>query len=79
MPMSLIIYSGKTWYYRALQCSLNCVVVVLIPLVPLLEVAVQGEIDAGLRAVLALTEVAEEVVVEVEAEIVAEMEKIRQI
>jgi hypothetical protein len=49
--MSLIIYSGKTWYYRALQCSLNCVVVVLIPLVPLLEEAVQGAIDAGLRAV----------------------------
>ena len=43
-------FPGKTWYYRALHCTLKCVVLVLVPLIPLLEEALQGAKDAGLRA-----------------------------
>jgi hypothetical protein len=43
--------TGKTWYYRALQCAFGCVVLVLIPLVPLLDEALQGALDAGLPAI----------------------------
>jgi hypothetical protein len=42
--------TGKTWLYRALQCSTAAIVVVVVPLVPLLEEAIGGARAAGLRA-----------------------------
>ncbi len=42
--------TGKTWIYWALQCTFRCIVVVLLPLVPLLDEAEQSARAAGLRA-----------------------------
>ena len=45
--------TGKTWYYRAFQCFTQCIAVVIIPLVSLLDEAVQGSRDAGLKTFVA--------------------------
>ncbi len=43
-------FAGKTWYYRMLQHLMRSVVIVLVPLVPLLEEALQGAKHAGIKA-----------------------------
>jgi hypothetical protein len=45
--------TGKTFYYRAFQCITHCVAVVIIPFVSLLDEAVQGSRDAGLKTFVA--------------------------